>query len=109
MSGKLRRRVMRLLVSMVLSLVIVLGELVGFRQAKEIRGSDHEAGTVEAIDTKARVLTLRDAKGELFDVDVPASVEALRALKVGDKITVTYYVQRDRALEAARRSPREHL
>jgi Cu/Ag efflux protein CusF len=84
---------MRLLVRMVLSLVIGLAaSSMGFAQAKEIPGDRiTKAGTVEAIDTKARVLTLRDAKGELSTVDVPASVERFDALKVGDKITVTYY------------------
>jgi hypothetical protein len=63
-----------------------------FAQSKEIPGERvTETGTVEAIDHKARVLTLKDETGEMTTVDVPAGVERFDAIKVGDKVTATYY------------------
>lgn len=74
---------------------VALGFLAGavaLAQVKEIPGERvTETGTVEAIDTKARVLTLKDETGELTTVDVPASVERFDAIKVGDKVKATYY------------------
>ncbi|HXK10604.1 MAG TPA: hypothetical protein VMT70_13220 [Vicinamibacteria bacterium] len=61
-------------------------------QIKEIPGDRvTEKGTVEAIDHKARVLTLKDDKGEMVTVDVPADVKRFDQIKVGDKVTATYY------------------
>ena len=63
-----------------------------FAQIKEIPGDRvTKTGTVEAIDHAARVLTLRDEAGKLDTVDVPKSVERFDAVKVGDKVTATYY------------------
>jgi hypothetical protein len=65
---------------------------VALAQIKEIPGKRvTESGTVEAIDHQARVLTLRDEKGKLVTVDVPASVQRFDTVKVGDKVTATYY------------------
>jgi hypothetical protein len=73
-----------------LALGLVAG--VALAQVKEIPGERvTESGTVEAIDTKGRVLTLKDETGELVTVDVPAGVERFDAVKVGDKVSVTYY------------------
>src|SRR5262245_43224188 len=70
----------------------LLGAAVVLAQIKEIPGErTTKSGTVEAIDHKARVLTLADAKGELTTIDVPAEVERFDAIKVGDKVTATYY------------------
>jgi hypothetical protein len=74
-----------------LALGLVSGS-VALAQIKEIPGERiTESGTVEAIDHKARVLTLRDQTGELETIDVAAGVERFDAIKVGDKVTVTYY------------------
>jgi hypothetical protein len=73
-------------------LALGLLESAAVAQVKEIPGERvTETGTVEAIDHKARVLTLKDATGEVVTVDVPAAVERFDAVKVGDKVTVTYY------------------
>lgn len=75
--------------------VLAAGLLAGataLAQVKEIPGERvTESGTVEAIDHKARTLTLKDAAGELVTVDVSAAVERFDAIKVGDKVTATYY------------------
>jgi hypothetical protein len=65
---------------------------VALAQVKEIPGDRvTQTGTVETIDHKARVLTLKDETGKMVTVDVPASVERFDEVKVGDKVTATYY------------------
>jgi hypothetical protein len=74
---------------------LVLGLFAGvlaLAQIKEVPGQRAtKAGTVEAIDHQARVLTLRDEKGQIVTVDVPSSAKRFDEVKVGDKVTVTYY------------------
>jgi hypothetical protein len=61
-------------------------------QVKEIPGEKVTAsGTVEAIDHSSRVLTLKDEKGEFVTIDVPAGAKRFPEIKVGDKVTATYY------------------
>jgi hypothetical protein len=50
-----------------------------------------ETGTVEAIDYTGRVMTLKDESGELTTIDVPKEVKRFEAIKVGDKVSATYY------------------
>jgi hypothetical protein len=66
---------------------------VALAQVKELPGERvTETGTVEAVDHKARVLTLKkDKTGQTVTVDVPAAAVRFDAVKVGDKVTVTYY------------------
>jgi len=47
--------------------------------------------TVESIERKTRVVTLKEANGEYNEIAVPAEVKRFDTLKVGDKITATYY------------------
>ena len=62
-------------------------------QVKEVPGERvTKSGTVETIDHKARILTLKqEGTGEFVTVDVPASAPKFDAIKVGDKVSVTYY------------------
>lgn len=61
-------------------------------QVKEIPGDVITvSGTVEAIDHTARVLTLKNEKGDFVTVDVPSDVKRFPEIKVGDKITARYY------------------
>jgi hypothetical protein len=61
-------------------------------QAKEIPGEKITAsGTVEAIDHTSRVLTLKNQDGEFVTIDVPADAKRFPEIKVGDKVTATYY------------------
>ena len=79
----------RIAYSVLMGLVASVG---AFAQIKEIPGDRvTKAGTVEAIDHNARVLTLRDDAGKLVTVDVPKSAERFDSVKVGDKVTATYY------------------
>jgi len=61
-------------------------------QVKEIPGEKVTAsGIVEAIDYTSRVLTLKDEDGQFVTVDVPADAKRFSEIKVGDKVTATYY------------------
>ena len=61
-------------------------------QIKEVPGERvSETGTVEAVEHSLRVLTLKDAKGEYVTVDVPEGVDRFDEIKVGDRVTATYY------------------
>ncbi len=75
--------------------LVALGILWGagaWAQVKEIPGNRvTKTGTVEAIDHQQRVLTLKQASGEFTTVDVPADAQRFDAIKVGDKVTATYY------------------
>jgi Cu/Ag efflux protein CusF len=70
----------------------LLASAVAFAQVKEVPGSRvTKTGTVEAIDHTARMITLKNEKGELDTIDVPKTVERFSAVKVGDNVTATYY------------------
>jgi hypothetical protein len=47
--------------------------------------------TIEAIDKATRVITLKEASGQLVDVAAPAEVEGFNSLRVGDQVTATYF------------------
>ena len=47
--------------------------------------------TIEAIDSSARLVTLKDSKGEMETIYCGPEVERFDALKVGDKVTFRYY------------------
>ena len=61
-------------------------------QTKTLTGERMTASaTVEAIERTTRMITLKKQNGEYTDVTVPADVKRFDTLKVGDKITATYY------------------
>jgi hypothetical protein len=77
------------LFSAVLTLALVTNARA---QVKEIPGDKVTAsGTVEAIDHTSRVLTLKNQDGEFVTIDVPAGAKRFPEIKVGDKVTATYY------------------
>lgn len=47
--------------------------------------------TVEKVDTADRELTLKDAQGDSFQVQVPQDVKRFEAIKKGDRVRVDYY------------------
>ena len=49
------------------------------------------AAKVVKVDQKDRVVTLRNASGETFDVEVGDEVKNLAQVKKGDDVVVTYY------------------
>ena len=50
-----------------------------------------ETFTIEAIDSTARLVTLKDSKGEMETIYCGPEVERFDALKVGDTVTFRYY------------------
>lgn len=50
-----------------------------------------ETFTIDAIDYKARMVTLRDAKGQTETIFCGPDVQRFDALKVGDRVTFRYY------------------
>jgi Cu/Ag efflux protein CusF len=47
--------------------------------------------TIEAIDKTARLVTLKGPKGQSAEVKADESVEGFDKLKVGDRVSATYY------------------
>jgi hypothetical protein len=79
------------------SLVLTVGALAllatsADAQVKTLPGERQTiTATVEAVEQSRREVTLRDAQGELRTIQVPAEVKRFPAIKVGDKISATYY------------------
>ena len=48
-------------------------------------------GTVEAVDHKARTVTIRSQGGNVVTVDVPPNATRFEQVKVGDTVKATYY------------------
>jgi len=84
---------MKLTTAACVSAVLALALATSARaQVKEIPGEKVTAsGTVEAIDHSSRVLTLKDEDGEFVTIDVPPGAKRFPEIKVGDKVTATYY------------------
>jgi hypothetical protein len=47
--------------------------------------------TIEAIDKATRTVTLKKDDGSSMEIDAPAEMEGFNTLKVGDRVTATYY------------------
>jgi len=47
--------------------------------------------TVEKVDTKKRLLTLKDDTGNLMKVNVPTEAGDINTIKKGDKLSIDYY------------------
>jgi Cu/Ag efflux protein CusF len=78
--------------SMALATAMVLWSAAAIAQIKEVPGDRvTKSGTVEAIDHQSRILTLKQPSGTFVTVDVPEDVKRFDSIKVGDKVTATYY------------------
>ena len=61
-------------------------------QTKTVTGEQSTiTATVEAIDHANRTVSLKGPKGNYVTIDVPANVARFDSIKVGDKLTATYY------------------
>lgn len=69
----------------------------------KVEDSVQVSATVEAIDLPNRLITLRVPEGDAVTVEVSPEVRNLAQVKVGDQLTVTYYV----ALAAEFKKPGE--
>jgi hypothetical protein len=72
---------------------MVLGALAPLgAQTKTITGEQETiTATVEAIDHGNRNVTLKGPKGNYVTIAVPPGVSRFDSIKVGDKLTATYY------------------
>jgi hypothetical protein len=72
---------------------LILGGLAPLAaQTKTVTGEQSTiTASVEAIDHGNRTLTLKGPKGNYVTIDVPPSVTRFDTIKVGDKLTATYY------------------
>jgi len=83
--------------------IFVLAVIIGFSfssvvMAKEAKkptikkeNVTEEKATVQAIDLNTRVVTLKDAKGRVFDLKVGEEAKNLPQVKVGDEVVAKYY------------------
>ena len=89
-------KTIRLLLTIALA---VLFAMPAFAGDEETAGKPHvvRAGmttataTVVAIDLDKRVVTLKGADGDVFDLTVGSEAKNLPQVKVGDRVTATYY------------------
>ena len=71
-------------------MVLALAPLAA--QTKSVQGEQETiTATVEAIDSSNRTVTLKGPKGNYVTVAVPGDVKRFESIKVGDKLTATYY------------------
>ena len=71
-------------------LVLALAVSSWAQVTKEAKQTVTVAGSVEAIDSPRRHLTIKKDSGGFVTIDVPQSVKGFDELKVGDKVKVTY-------------------
>jgi hypothetical protein len=60
-------------------------------QPREAESQTTVQGTVEAVDYKARTVTIRGVRGGVVTLDVPPEAMRFEQVKVGDTVTATYY------------------
>src|SRR3954467_3879809 len=63
--------------------------------------------TVEAIDHGNRTVTLKGPKGNYVTIDVPPGVDRFDAIKVGDRLTATYYDNLVLSVQKAGSAPKD--
>ena len=75
-----------------LALAAVLAVPARAAQQPVTKGAElSETFTIDAIDQTSRLVTLRDAEGNLETIYCGPGIERFNALKVGDKVTFRYY------------------
>ena len=84
---------MKRMMALTAAAAIVSGTIVSLgAQTKTVPGEQETiTATVEAIDHGNRTVTLKGPKGNYVTIDVPQDVKRFDAIKVGDKLTATYY------------------
>jgi hypothetical protein len=84
---------MKRLIGALVGMAIVLTTAsVVFAQTKTIPGDKETVtGTVESIEAGTRTMTVKGPDGNYHTFTVPEDVKRFSAIKVGDKITATYY------------------
>jgi hypothetical protein len=77
-------------------------------QTKTVTGEQSTiTASVEAIDHGNRTVTLKGPKGNYVTIDVPPGVQRFDSIKVGDKLTATYYENLVLSLQKAGSKPKD--
>jgi hypothetical protein len=77
-------------------------------QTKTVTGEQATmTATVEAIDHGNRTVTLKGPKGNYVTIDVPANVTRFDSIKIGDKLTATYYENMVLSVQRPGEKPRD--
>ena len=72
-------------------LVLISVPAISAGQPREAESQVSVQGTVEAVDQKARTVTIRGVRGGVVTLDVPPEAVRFDQVKVGDAVTATYY------------------
>jgi hypothetical protein len=75
---------------LILSMVLT-ATMASAQSAPAARDQITLRGTVEAIDQKARTVTVRGDRGNVVTLDIPQSSTALDQLQLGDVVSVAYF------------------
>ena len=98
---------MKALVGAVVTVMVLLGSASARAQQPVRQAATVSATfTIEAIDSSARVVTLKDDKGNLTDVVCGPEVQRFDALKVGDHVTMRYQESIVSAIQAPGTAPK---
>jgi hypothetical protein len=81
----------QLLASMVWVGLLIWAPALATAQPREAETQRTIQGTVEAVDQKARTVTIRGSGGNVVTLDVPPNAERFDQVKVGVTVTGTFY------------------
>jgi len=81
----------QLLASAVCGGLLIASPVVAKAQPREQATQRTVQGTVEAVDQKARTVTIRGSGGNVVTLDVPPNAERFDQIKVGATVTGTFY------------------
>jgi len=77
---------------LVLLTAVLVGSAVASAQGKVVRSGDiSKSATITAINHTTRVVTLKDAQGNVEDVMCGPDIKRFSELKVGDVVTFSYH------------------
>jgi hypothetical protein len=84
---------MKQLTAFCLALAIVTSGLTVARAVEQVHRTNTltARATVERVDQKKRVVTLKDEKGKMYTIKAEKGVRNLSELKPGDQVSVTYH------------------
>lgn len=82
---------MRTIATLALALCVASGAAVTAAQTVTKAAALSATATIKAIDATARTITLEDDKGQVDTYTAGPEIRRFDELKVGDKVTMTYY------------------
>jgi Cu/Ag efflux protein CusF len=85
------QRFIGVIASALVAALLAGGPVVAAQKPVSVSDAVTETFTIEAIDSSARIVTLKDKEGNLEDVFCGPEVQRFDALKVGDTVSFRYY------------------